>query len=58
VAPSHFFAYATRFDADTDLKALHALLKPYPAAQMTVSAANTLVNSPKNEGPKLLEPAA
>ena len=39
-----------RLDEDTDLKELHALLKPYPADLMAVSAANMLVNSPKNEG--------
>jgi putative SOS response-associated peptidase YedK len=45
-------------DNDTPLKELHALLKPYPAELMEVAEANPLVNSPKNEGPKLLDPAA
>ena len=40
------------------LKEAHALLKPYPADRMAVSEANPLVNSPKNEGPQLLDPAA
>lgn len=50
--------YAKWFDADTPLADLHALLKPYPAELMAVSEANPLVNSPKNEGPELLTPAA
>lgn len=50
--------YAKWFDADTELKELHALLKPYPAELMQVSEASPLVNSPKNEGPQLLDPAA
>jgi hypothetical protein len=40
------------------LKDLHALLKPYPAEPMTENTANVLVNSAKNEGPHLLDPAA
>lgn len=50
--------YAKWFDADTSLAHLHALLNPYPAALMAASEANPLVNSPKNEGPQLLETAA
>jgi putative SOS response-associated peptidase YedK len=50
--------YATWFDHDASLLELHALLKPYPAELMDVSAASTRVNSPKNEGPQLLDPAA
>lgn len=50
--------YAMWFDAETPLKEAHALLKSYPAELMVESAASTLVNSPKNEGPHLLEPAA
>jgi putative SOS response-associated peptidase YedK len=50
--------YATWFDHDLPLERVHALLKPYPAELMEVSAASPLVNSPKNEGPQLLEPAA
>jgi putative SOS response-associated peptidase YedK len=46
------------FDTDAPLKDVHALLKPYPAELMAVSEANPLVNSPKNEGPRLLDPAA
>jgi len=45
--------YAKWFDGETPLKELHALLKPYPAELMEVSEASTLVNSPKNEGPRL-----
>lgn len=50
--------YAKWFDTETALKELNALLKPYPADLMVVSEANVLVNSPKNEGAKLLDPAA
>ena len=50
--------YAMWFDTDTSLKDVHALLEPFPADLMDVSTANPLVNSPKNEGPQLLEPAA
>jgi putative SOS response-associated peptidase YedK len=50
--------YETWFDNDTPLKELHALLKPYPEELMEVSAASPLVNNPKNEGPRLLDPGA
>ena len=50
--------YEKWFDPDTPLKELHALLKPYPAEAMAESAASILVNSAKNEGPRLLDPAA
>jgi putative SOS response-associated peptidase YedK len=50
--------YAKWFDHETQLKELHALLKPYPAELMAESAANVLVNSAKKEGPRLLDPAA
>ena len=33
-------------------------LRPYPAELMEAMEANPLVNSPKNEGPALLDPAA
>jgi putative SOS response-associated peptidase YedK len=50
--------YEQWLDADAPLKEVHALLKPYPAELMEVSAASPLVNSPRNEGPQLLDPAA
>jgi putative SOS response-associated peptidase YedK len=50
--------YATWFDTEAPLNDVHALLKPYPAELMAVSEANPLANSPKNEGPQLLDPAA
>jgi putative SOS response-associated peptidase YedK len=50
--------YQTWFDWDTPLVDLKALLKPYPAELMQVGEANPRVNSPKNEGPELLDPAA
>jgi hypothetical protein len=45
-------------DADTPLADLRALLEPYPAELLEESAAGTLGNSPMNEGPQLLDPAA
>jgi putative SOS response-associated peptidase YedK len=50
--------YETWFDHDAPLSKVHALLKPFPAGLMAVSEANVLVNSPRNEGPQLLVPAA
>jgi putative SOS response-associated peptidase YedK len=50
--------YATWFDTDAPLNEVQTLLKPYPAELMAVNEANPLVNSPKNEGPRLLDPAA
>jgi putative SOS response-associated peptidase YedK len=50
--------YTKWFDHDADLAEVQALLNPLPAELMTVSEANVLANSPRNEGPQLLEPAA
>jgi putative SOS response-associated peptidase YedK len=50
--------YALWLNHSAPLKEAHALLKPYPAELMAVSEASALVNSPKNEGPQLLDPAA
>jgi hypothetical protein len=50
--------YATWLDTDVPLKDAHALLKPFPAELMAAGEANPLVNSPKNEGAQLLDPAA
>jgi putative SOS response-associated peptidase YedK len=50
--------YARWFDHGLPLKEAHTLLKPHPADRMAVSEANALANSPKNEGPQLLDPAA
>jgi len=50
--------YAAWLSADTPKKARGALLRTYPAELMEVREANPLVNSAKNEGPELLEPAA
>ena len=50
--------YAAWLDADTDLKAAHKLLRPYPADLMEAVEASSLVNSPKYEGAQLLDPAA
>ena len=50
--------YAKWFDPDTHSPDLKALLKPYPAELMAEHEANAKVNSPRNEGPELLDPAA
>jgi putative SOS response-associated peptidase YedK len=50
--------YTKWFDHDDALAEVQALLKPLPTELMTVSEANVLANSPRNEGPQLLEPAA
>lgn len=50
--------YAAWLDPDTPQKNLRSLLKTQPAELMTASDASPLVNSPKHEGPELLEPAA
>lgn len=44
-------------DPDADPGALHALLRPYQGP-LDAYAVSTLVNSPANEGPELIEPAA
>jgi putative SOS response-associated peptidase YedK len=55
LAPEDYEAW---LDTEAPLKEAHALLKPYPAELMDVSDASALVNSPKNEGPQLLNSAA
>jgi putative SOS response-associated peptidase YedK len=55
LAPSDYVMW---FDHEASLDRVHALLKPYPAELMEVSVASALVNSPKNEGPDLIDPAA
>jgi putative SOS response-associated peptidase YedK len=50
--------YDRWLDNDTPPNDLKSLLKPYPAELMAVAEANRLVNSWKNEGPQLLDPAA
>ena len=49
--------YARWLDPDTLLDELEVLLKPYPAERMRVTAANPILNSPKNDGPECLEAA-
>ncbi len=50
-------SYAEWLDPETPEERLVALLKPYPADAMQVTAANPVVNSPKNDGPERLEAA-
>jgi putative SOS response-associated peptidase YedK len=51
-------AHAQWLDPDnTQTDALQKLLRPYPAEQMRAYPVRALVNSVKNEGPELIEPA-
>ena len=49
--------YAEWLDLETPEERLLELLRPYPAEEMQVTAANPVVNSPKNDGPECLEAA-
>ena len=49
--------YVEWLDSETPEERLTALLKPYPADEMLMTAASTAVNSPKNDGPECLEAA-
>jgi putative SOS response-associated peptidase YedK len=44
--------------AVTHSEALQALLKTYPSAQMRLHPVTTQVNSPRHEGPELIDEAA
>ena len=55
VAPAD---YARWFDPATPRTELSALLGPYPSDSMTAWPVSTLVNSPGNEDPRCIEPAA
>jgi putative SOS response-associated peptidase YedK len=44
-------------DADEPVSDLHSLLKPFPPAELTAYPVSLYVNSPKNQGPKCIEPA-
>lgn len=43
-------------DPDTDIDFALATLKPYPEKKMRKYEVSTLVNSPKNDGPEIIEP--
>jgi putative SOS response-associated peptidase YedK len=40
-----------------DVDGLRSMLVPYPATEMKAYPVSTLVNSPKNDSPKCIEPA-
>jgi len=42
--------------ADTGPKALHALLVPCAEERLAVHEVSSLINSPRNDAPQLLEP--
>jgi len=46
----------TWLEADSDLKKLKLLLKPYDSDAMVAYRISTLVNSPRNDGPELIKP--
>ena len=50
-------SYAEWLDPQTPVERLAALLKPYPADEVRMTAANPAVNSPKNDGPECFEAA-
>ena len=55
LAPKDFAAW---FDPDLkDPKSLESLLRPYPGDAMVAYPVSTLVNNPRNENPRCLEPA-
>jgi putative SOS response-associated peptidase YedK len=45
-------------DPAVEPAALKSLLRPYPAEAMTCHPVSTLVNSPRNDDPRCIEPAA
>jgi putative SOS response-associated peptidase YedK len=49
-------AYDRWLDADEPVGDPQSLLKPYPADEMAEYPISTYVNSPKNQGPKCIEP--
>lgn len=51
-------AWEAWLDPSTPLEEVKALLRPSPAERMTVYPVSRLVNSPKNDGPELVAPAA
>ena len=40
----------------SDTEKLSTILKPYPSGEMEAYKVSTIVNSPKNESPKCIEP--
>jgi putative SOS response-associated peptidase YedK len=55
LAPGDFAAW---LDPRTPAIDLHDLLRPYPAEEMLAEPVGRYVNSPRNEGPQCLAPAA
>lgn len=53
LAPSDFDLWL-----EGDLRRAHAALRAYPSRQMTADPVSTRVNSPKNDGPELIEPVS
>jgi putative SOS response-associated peptidase YedK len=51
-------AEAAWLDPELDPASVDALLVPYPSSEMHAAEASMLVNSPKNDGPELLDPLA
>jgi putative SOS response-associated peptidase YedK len=49
-------AYDRWLDPDEPVSDLQSLLKPYPVDEMAAYPISTYVNSPKNQGPKCIEP--
>jgi putative SOS response-associated peptidase YedK len=49
-------AYDRWLDLDEPVSDLQSLLKPFPANELAAYPISTYVNSPKNQGPKCIEP--
>ena len=45
-------------DPASEPETLHALLRPYPAVEMTTRPVNDYLDNARNEGPQCLGPAA
>lgn len=50
--------YAGWPDPDADMDALAAMLRPHPPDGMTAAEVGPAVNSPRNDGPECMTPAA
>jgi putative SOS response-associated peptidase YedK len=45
-------------DPTSDPASLQSILQPLPADELEAAAVSPLVNSPKNDGPELLQPTS
>ena len=50
-------SYTPWLSAETDMTEVAGMLRPYPANEMEAAAVGPTINSPRNEGPELLNSA-